>query len=343
MLKSLDQNDYIHDILLQPDCLRRLQGRDVADALESMGKSIEGYSRVILTGMGSSYSALRPLWLSLVKNGISAWLVDAAECLSHFPPLIDRTTLVIAASQSGRSAEIVALCEEVRSRHGRLLAITNDLTSPLAINAHAVIDIHVGVENTVSTKTYLNTLGVGVVIDRVLFGSASSLNWNATADLLSQYLADWRTHVDGLKETLGLPDRLYFLARGPSLAAAQYGALIMKEASRWPVEAQNVPQFRHGPLELADARLTVVILAGRDEVSRQQNRSLHKDLLGYGARSFWLDSEPGGGPLSIPASDVDTTCIMEAVPLQLLSVAVAEQAGIQPGSFRHLKKITTVL
>jgi glucosamine--fructose-6-phosphate aminotransferase (isomerizing) len=34
--------------------------------------------------------------------------------------------------------------------------------------------------------------------------------------------------------------------------------------------------------------------------------------------------------------------IGEIVALQLLSVSLAEQAGIEPGVFRHLEKVTTV-
>ncbi|WDR02400.1 SIS domain-containing protein [Devosia algicola] len=338
-----DSNAYITDMLLQPECLRRLRMEDVVDAVEPIGNTIGAYKRVILTGMGSSHAALRPLWLCLLENGTPVWLVDAAECLGHCMQLIDETTLVIVASQSGRSAEIVALADAVQSRDGKLLAITNDVSSHLARSADAVIDICVGVEHAVSTKTYLNTLGVGVVLGRIFLDRKLDDALQRTADALEHYLENWRQRTERLKETVGLPTRTYFLARGPSLAAAEYGALIAKEAARWPIEAQSVPQFRHGPLELADERLTVVILAGRDKIAHAYNRALHDDLTGFGARSFWLDVAPVDGPLTIPVVEPDTSWIVEAVPLQLLSVAIAEQSGIIPGSFRHLQKVTTVL
>ena len=336
-------NAYIADLLAQPDCLRRLSIIEVENAIAPVVAEIGKYRRIILTGMGSSYSALRPLWLALVEAGHPAWLVDAAECLGHFTPLIDASTLVIAASQSGRSAEIVALAEQIRSREGTLLAITNDPASPLAQHASAVVEIRVGVENAVSTKTYLNTLGVGLAISRIVLQRDYDDVLERTADQLDHYLDNWRQRTEEVKGAIGLPERLFLLARGHSLAAAEYGALIAKEAARWPVEALNVPQFRHGPLELADERLTVVILAGTNNVARQHNLALHNDLLGFGARSFWLGTGVEAGPLAIPATAEDATCIVEAVPLQLLSVAIAEQSGINAGVFRHLKKVTTVL
>jgi len=42
------------------------------------------------------------------------------------------------------------------------------VVSPLAQNADAVADIRVGIENAVSTKIYLNTLGLGITLDRIL-------------------------------------------------------------------------------------------------------------------------------------------------------------------------------
>lgn len=343
MRVTSDKSDYVADLLMQPDSLRRVRMRDVSASLAPLGKSIGAYRRVVLTGMGSSHAALRPLWLALIEAGISAWRVDSAECLGHFLPLLDGDTLVVAASQSGRSAELVALSTEVRMRGGSLLAITNDVASPLANNADAVIDIGAGIETAVSTKTYLNTLAVGVMLERIFLDRRSDQTLDEVADAVDGFLMNWRERVERMKGTAGLPERLYFLARGSSLAAAEYGALIVKEAARWPVEAQSVPQFRHGPLELADDRLTVVLLSGNPGVAREQNLVLHGDLKKYAARSFWLDAGPNDQPFGIPACEPEMRCIFEVLPLQLFSIALAEQSGVTPGAFRHLKKVTTVL
>ena len=343
MFVSATSSAYISDILVQSDCLRRLKIADVESAIVPRIGAIESYKRIILTGMGSSYAALRPLWTSLVETGHQAWRVDAAECLAHFAPLIDGSTLVIAASQSGRSAELVALADLVGSRGGRLLAITNDLGSPLARKSHAVVDISVGVENAVSTKTYLNTVGVGLALERVFLGRPFDDVLQRTADAIEVYLENWRGRTELIKAALGLPDRLYILARGASLAAAEYGALIVKEAARWPVEAQSVAQFRHGPMELADGRLNVIVIAGGEAIARGHNRALFDDLARYGARPFWLDIESKDHPFAIPDVSPDARWIVEALPFQLLSVALAEQSGIRPGEFRHLQKVTTVL
>lgn len=332
---------YLADILAQPQYLRHLNPLHVAEAI-GLG-DITSYRRVILTGMGASHAALRPLWLTLVGMGRSAWLSESSELLASLLPLIDASTLVIAASQSGRSAELVALADEVGMRGGRLIAITNDRQSPLARGAQTTVDICAGEEHAVSTKTYVNTLAVGLVLSRILLEQPVDDVLDRTADAVEAYLQEWRAHVDTLKQEVGLPDRLYFLARETSMSAAECGALITKEAAKWPVEAQSAAQFRHGPLELADARLSVVILAGTDDRMRAMNKTLERDLVAFGARAFRLDHGSPNKPLDIPGTAADARPIVEIVPLQLLSLAIAEQTGIEPGVFRHLSKVTTVL
>ena len=334
---------YLDDILAQPQYLRGLDPRDVIAAAAPVWGRIEEYSRIVLTGMGASHAALRPLWLSLVAEGRPAWLLDASELLAFCLPVIDARTLVVAASQSGRSAELVELAEAVAERGGTLLAITNDARSPLALRAAAIIDIKAGKESTVSTKTYLNTLAVGLVLGAPASAPALDQALLQAADGIEAYLEDAPAHIGALREKFGLPERLYFLARGNSLAAAECGALITKEAAKWPVEAMSAAQFRHGPLELADPRLSAIILGGEETAAKELNRRLYLDLEGYGARSYWLGTSGDFGPLSLPAMPPRTAPLAEIVPLQLLSIAIAEASGVEPGVFRHLQKVTTVL
>ncbi len=110
-----------------------------------------------------------------------------------------------------------------------------------------------------------------------------------------------------------------------------------------PVEAESAAQFRHGPLELADGRLTTVIFRGPDPKERALNFALERDLVRYGARVFTVDDDPGCGALAIPAADADARPILESLPLQLLTIALAEGSGVEPGVFRHLAKVTTGL
>jgi glutamine---fructose-6-phosphate transaminase (isomerizing) len=69
---------------------------------------------------------------------------------------------------------------------------------------------------------------------------------------------------------------------------------------------------------------------------------LAQDIARYGGKAVWLDAEPVSElpHLAIPRLAGPARSAVEAVPLQLLSVALAEQTGIEPGAFRHLQKVT---
>ena len=369
---------YIVDILDQPKALRT--GLSAWKGLEfkPIAASVRRSERVILTGMGSSYAALLPAWRSLIKAGIAAWHLDTAELLTLGSDFLAPNTLVIAASQSGRSAELIALSEQARGR-SPLIAMTNDPASPMTQGAAHVMELYSGVEHAVSTRSYLNTLALASILGSAVYDESerdpwarAMKPWVDTPDPIERYLERWRARVDALKAALGLPDRLILLARGASLASAFYGALINKEAAKWPLEAMNAAQFRHGPLELADSRLTALILAGNEPADRERNRRLARDVHRYGGRVLWLESEgegltsgqsnasaeaceslsPGRELPTVPTSALPTfhfphvpsfaRAAAEILPLQLLSVALAELTGIEPGVFRHLQKVTSV-
>jgi glucosamine--fructose-6-phosphate aminotransferase (isomerizing) len=335
---------YVTDILEQPDCLRALLRSHPWDAITSLGKQANEYERIVLTGMGASLFALWPAWLTLVRAGRPAWLIETGQLLHDLPELVTQNTLVIAASQSGRSAEIVALAERTDGR-AALVGLTNDPTSPLVEHSDLAIGVESGDEHAVSTRSYVNTLAAATLAaERLVAEMSSQSSFDAAAGAIADYLATWRDRVERIKEQVGLPERLYLLGRGASLAGANCGALILKEAAKWPAEAMSGGQFRHGPLELADSRMTALVLAGHNEPDRQRNRRLLEDVERYGGKGFWADANLNtkGSTLPIAAADGAGRGIAEIVALQLLSVAIAEQAGIEPGVFRHLEKVTTV-
>ena len=164
-------------------------------------------------------------------------------------------------SQSGGSAEVEALLDGLDPRPAAVLAITNDPASPLGRGADAILELHCGVEQTVGTRSYINTLAATARATSHALGDPVTHDLFAGPDALQDYLDNWDLHRSTIDRLV--PDSTIFaLGRGSSLAAAMTGALIIKEASGHPVEGMSVPQFRHGPLEMVGADTTVVLLAG---------------------------------------------------------------------------------
>lgn len=335
---------YVADILDQPRRLRSLLSKQPWTAVRPVSQRLNTEERIVLTGMGASLFALMPAWQLLVRLGRPAWLIETAQLLHDLPELVTSRTLVIAASQSGRSAEIVALADR-RESLGTLIAVTNDGSSPLVERSDIVIGIESGDEHSVSTGSYVNTLAAATLAAELLSGHPSSqASLEQAAEALADHLETWRDRVETIKESVGLPERLYLLGRGASLAAADCGALIVKEAAKWPVEAMSSAQFRHGPLELADRRLTAIVFAGHNNLDRDRNLRLLKDIERYGGHGFVADVEPEKNVAALRIANAHGIgrAVAEIVAIQLVSIAIAEQTGIEPGVFRHLEKVTTI-
>lgn len=336
-------NAYIQDILSQPATLRNALEHYAIPALEQI--KLESFDRVILSGMGSSYYAAYPALMELSKQSISVQLVNAAELLHSFIRIIDAQSLLWLNSQSGRSAELVRLLEHVKPAPPRfLLTFVNDVSSPMGQRADTCIPIHAGEEATVSTKTYTNMLAVNLLAAVQLRGGtveAVIREMHAAADQMESYLSGWETHVQALDSMLGEFDELYILGRGSSLSAVWNGSLNNKEAAKCSFEGMHAADFRHGPLEVVEPGVAALIFAGSAQTSAL-NRELAKDILSYGGKVIWVSSTPDPEipTIRLPDTTELTRPLVEILPMQMLTLVMAQRKGLEAGHFRHVSKVT---
>lgn len=347
------RNFYIQDILSQPAALRKaLEHFDPHRLMPiAQGLASRVYDRIIITGMGASLYAAYPAWLELTRASIPSLLVDGSELLHYARSLLNERTLLWVLSQSGLSAEVVALLDELDSSPvGGLLAITNDPASPLGAAADAAVFLHAEPEISVSTRTYLNTLALAQLTALALVGAPLEKNYSGlqqTADSLDLYLQEWQQHVQVIGAMVGRPKSLVVLGRGPSMANVQTGALVQMEAAKFPALAMAAGQFRHGPLELVGSGDVQILLAG-ESVTLPLQRRLFEDLSALRTTPLWLDCRlkedtPVPPDACFPAPLVPDAGLVlgEILPLQLLSVYLAQMAGREPGKFRYISKVTT--
>lgn len=368
-------NLYLSDILDQPNALRlALKQLDLSN-LEPIRQALAArrIERIVMTGMGASFFALYPAWVELAAAGLSAIWVDSAELVHHTPALLDERALVWIASQSGRSAEVVSLLRVMHARQpAGLIAITNDPSSPLGQMGqhgdggllHALLELHAAPEQTPSTRTYLNMMAIALLAALALDPSGSGQDrlemgmsdLELTAAGIQAYVADWEDALRRIESAFPLPaaahsknvTSLVLLGRGPSLASACTGALCLQEVVKLPALGLQAAQFRHGPLEIARPGLPVWIFEGQSgSHAAGLNRNLWSDLRRLDVNAQLLTALPTGdrgasdeGLLPIPAASGVGLPLAEIVPIQLLAYSLSLRAGIIPGAFHHIGKIT---
>lgn len=337
------EGQYFRDLLAQPATLAAtLEWLRDAGRWEKVHNLVRsrGWKRIVLTGMGSSYHSLQPLYLSLIAGGFNAAMVETSELIHYGLPLCDERTLIVAVSQSGASAETVRLLDlNLRSM---ILGVTNTAHSPLAQRAELSLLVQAGAEYSVSCKTYVGGLLCLQWLAVIFSGAAEAQTLQRlepAADLTQRYLQDWRAHADAVAVPLAGIRHLFLAGRGDSLAAVGTGALIIKESAHFHAEGMSSAALRHGPLEMLQADMLTVVFNGAAQ-TRALNQQLAADLLAKGRHCLEIGSESSCAALRLPECDPLLRPLVEILPVQMMSLALAALAGREAGRFEHTRKIT---
>jgi glutamine---fructose-6-phosphate transaminase (isomerizing) len=338
---------YINDILHQQqalqDTLSALAGLELA-GISKFGRQLRSgrLQRVVLTGMGSSHHALHPLLLGLLRHGIPAQMLETSELVHFAPGLLSADALTVAVSQSGASAEILHLLKKLPPDAG-LIGITNTPDSPLATRANALLLTRAGSETTVSCKTYITTLAALAVLESILTGQdagAVLAELGKLPEAVASYLSGMPVHLETLEKRLQEVTYLVLTGRGASLAAVGTGGLITKEAAHFPAEGMSCAAFRHGPLDMVSAHTFVLVYEGL-EPTRLLNRNLVADIQEAGGQAALVKTSPAMDVFHLAPVPASGLPILEILPAQMISVALARLQNHVPGQFTWGSKVTS--
>lgn len=339
------EGQYLRDILDQPRALEAtLASLDTSAQLNDLSQRLsEGkFDRVVLTGMGSSFHALHPLTLQLISRGLTAVMVETSELIHYETRLFGPETLMIAVSQSGQSAEMVRMAEVNRNRSA-VIAVTNTPQSALAEQSSAALFTHAGREFSVSCKTYVTALMVLKFLGDVLCQgdlNESRRELQVAAPSLAEYLSRWREHVEVLAKKLYGIRQLFAVGRGPSLAAVGTGALIIKESDHFPAEGMSSAAFRHGPFEMLSLETFVVVFSG-DAKTRDLNQRLVADIQQSGGVGESVGEDSRFAPFRLQNFGDSVRPILEILPMQMITIALAALTHREAGKFDRASKVTT--
>ena len=303
--------------------------------------------------MGGSYDTCYAPVTALASHGITALMVDSAELLYFRRPILADNTMLVAVSQSGESAEVVRLIEELDQEPERpfVVSITNGLDNSLARLANVALDSQAGREQGPSTMTFGAALVVQAALAELLTGQSTvdSLERideeaGSAAAAVERLLSTVQDRARQLRAWLGDRPILTLLGRGAARAASEMGALTLKEAARFPAEAMESAQFRHGPVELAGQEAAVVLIA-TEPATRELDMRLADQLVKAGAAVLHIACESGDveGAETIALGRVDRVLAAAPalVPIQLLAWRLAVDRGFDPGTYHRASKVTT--
>jgi glutamine---fructose-6-phosphate transaminase (isomerizing) len=116
--------------------------------------------------------------------------------------------------------------------------------------------------------------------------------------------------------------------------------MMMKEAAHFHAEGMGSAAFRHGPFEMLNEECFVLVLAGDDRME-PLHKKLVDDVRQTGAKAALIGTSAEIDALRLPGTSKELRPIIEMLPLQVASLALAAINNREAGKFERIAKITT--
>ncbi|RCW49274.1 MULTISPECIES: glutamine--fructose-6-phosphate transaminase (isomerizing) [unclassified Halanaerobium] len=364
-----EKQGYAHFMLKeineQPEALKWLFQDHLTDGQIDLRDSnidknwLSKYSKIHIVACGTAYHSgllAKYLYEELLQIPVE---VEAASEYRYRKPLVDKSTLMIAVSQSGETADTLAALRLAKKKGADILAFTNSRGSSIARESDMVLYLNAGPEIAVaSTKAYTNMVAAFYML--VLDGLRQKDDFSRKElkkltdqliklpELLRQVIDNTEEKIKEIAEKYADKEHIFFIGRNTDYALALEGALKLKEISYIHSEAYPAGELKHGTLALVEEGVPVISIAVRKRLFAKLFSNL-KEVKSRGAETFLItlagnscDKNTVDEAIELPDIDDYFAGLLAVVPMQLLAyytALICERDIDQP---RNLAKSVTV-
>jgi len=339
-----------------------VDGRIVLDEQRLSDQELREIDKVFVVACGTAYhSGL------LAKYAIEHWTrlpveVELASEFRYRDPVLDRSTLVVAISQSGETADTLEAVRHAKEQKAKVLAICNTNGSQIPRECDAVLYTRAGPEiGVASTKTFLAQIAANYLVGLALAQARGTKypdeverefrDLESMPDLVARVIAEIAPIAE-LAHRFAQASTILFLGRHVGYPVALEGALKLKELAYMHAEGFAAGELKHGPIALIEDGLPVIVVMP----SPKSSAMLHGKLLSNireiqtrGAVTIVIAEEgddtvrPYADHLfEIPAVSTLLQPLLSTIPLQVFAASVAQARGYDVDKPRNLAKSVTV-
>src|SRR5262249_23706604 len=326
--------------------------------LEEHAALLDSVKRIALVACGTAWHACLVGKFFLEEL---ARIPEEAHCASDFPhrhtPL-DSSTLVLAVSQSGETADTLAALEGGKTHGAKTLAICNVVDASIPRKADMTIYTHAGPEMSVASTKAFTTQVTALYLLAVHLGRRRGVLDQATSRKLIEDLVNLPNQVrevlskdktiEKIAKKYGHANDFLYLGRGVNYPIALEGALKLKEISYIHAEGYPAGEMKHGPIALIDDQMPVVVLLPKDPMYPKTLSNL-KEVEARGGRIIAITDAPSPEledvaweVVSVPRVNHLLAPMLLVLPLQLLAYHIAVYRGSDVDQPRNLAKSVTV-
>ncbi|KQR97361.1 glutamine--fructose-6-phosphate aminotransferase [Williamsia sp. Leaf354] len=337
-------------------------GRIVLDEQRITDQDLRDIDKIFVVACGTAYHAGM-----LAKYAIEHWTrlpveVELASEFRYRDPVLDRSTLVVAISQSGETADTLEAVRHAKEQKARVLAICNTNGAQIPRESDAVLYTHAGPEiGVASTKCFLAQIAAAYLVGLALAQARGTKYPDEVAREFRE-LEQMPHAVERVLETVepvralarSLVDArtVLFLGRHVGYPVALEGALKLKELAYMHAEGFAAGELKHGPIALIEDGLPVIIVmpspSGRPLLHSKMVSNI-REIQARGARTIVIAEEGDVAVagfadhlIEIPVTSTLLQPLVSTVPLQVFAAAVAQARGYDVDKPRNLAKSVTV-
>ena len=355
MLKEMHEQPKAVKDTLTP---RIKNGDVVIEELGMTDEEIRAIRKIFIVACGSAYHTgvtSKYIFEKLARIPVE---VDLASEFRYRDPIITKDDLMIVISQSGETADTMAVLRLAKEVGAATLAVVNVVGSSIAREADMVIYTHAGPEISVaSTKAYMVQISVMYLLAFELAYANGTIDKERCMELTAQL----GQMPDIIRETLELKDTCSFVAsklvnaesllyigRGLDYALSMEGSLKLKEISYIHSESYAAGELKHGTISLITEGMPVIAVATQKKLIEKTVSNI-REVKARGAMVILIcdnSIEVGEGVadyiIRLPQTDEQLMPMAAAAPLQLIAYYTSVLKGNDVDKPRNLAKSVTV-
>ncbi|ENK1244382.1 glutamine--fructose-6-phosphate transaminase (isomerizing) [Clostridium sporogenes] len=340
--------------------VRRLDesGKIKLDDIKLTKEDLDEINKIYVVACGTAYNAGITGRYAIERFAKIAVETDVASEFRYRNPFIDDKTLIIVVSQSGETADTLAVVREGKEKGARVLAITNVVGSSIAREADDVFYTWAGPEVAVaSTKAYTTQLVAlyMIALDMgIKRGTIAEEFYNEIINELKlipekvQKILDQHDEIKEIANEIKDNEHAFYIGRGLDYNLSLEGSLKIKEISYMHAEAFAAGELKHGTIALIEENTPVVATMTQTELFEKSISNI-KEVKSRGAHVIAITQEGNKEAeqvadkiIYIPRTNDILQSIIAVVPLQLLAYYVAVLKGRDVDKPRNLAKSVTV-
>ena len=339
---------------------RRLDenGKIVLDSIKMTKADLENIDRIYIVACGTAYHAGL-----LGKKAIEKYMgvpviADIASEFRYNDNFVDEKSLVILVSQSGETADTLAVLRDSKKKGARILAVTNVVGSSIAREADDVFYTWAGPEIAVaSTKAYTTQIVSLYMIALNFALELGTINEEEYRSLIDEMLGlpekieevlKQNEHIKEIAEGIKDKNHIFYLGRGLDYYLALEGSLKLKEISYIHAEAFAAGELKHGTIALIEEGTPVVAIATQEKLfekmvsNMEEVRARGANVIAIAKKHNKAVEKVANQVIYVPEESDLLVSILAVVPMQLLAYYVSSLKGLDVDKPRNLAKSVTV-